>query len=437
MDPLQATRQTTAAARPSATWAGLGIESTGPVATDAASFDGTGRLTAIDLSRGNEITVSSSNPDDAASLRAVYYELGWTRDGPISVSLPGIEGRLTTRIADSQVTIRGGVSVASLALPGVFASSDTNGSRHYRAELGPLGMDIRSDQAVALLDAASEATAATYAAAARAGDAVVGAFESARAGVAGAWRWATGSPQATVPARLPTPRDGGEVLREARFLAPLAEAAYAGSPTPANATREPIDGLFRSDDGFHADLFRTSKEGRETVVLAFRGTDDLADGVTNAEHIAHVPSQYLQAVQVTAAIRARYPDADLVLVGHSLGGGLASYAGLMTGTRAYAFNAAGPQGPTAERLPSGADTTLVTHINTESDPLTGAFGPIAARPWGNTVCTIRDPAVPAGSPEFLRSLRNRTVTVAQWLEHHSMHSVVAKLAEPTTSLDCR
>jgi hypothetical protein len=443
MDPLQSTQRssgpTPSLYRSSLT--GISVEQPIHVTSDRVSFDGDGRIKALDLSQGTEIAINSANGKDSIELRATYYELALGPGGPISLSLPGFEGKLTTEIADTQVSVRGGVSLASLTAPGVFRQREADGSTRYRLEAGPLGMDFRDPESLLLLDGAAVATESIYDAASATAGAFVDAFETIGQGLGAAWRWASGTPQPTREEfRLSrtTPGDRGDVAREAMFIAPFAKAAYEGGATPPGAARENIAGLFDPSDGFSADLFRTRQNGRETFVLAFRGTDNLPDVEADVGHAAYVPSQYVQAVNLAAALRAKHPDADIILTGHSLGGGLASFAGLMTGTRAYAFNSAGPQVPTLLALPDGAQFDLVTHINTESDPLTGLAGDVAGRSWGSTVCTIREESLPAdpNAPEFRQSLRDRTVSVAQWIEHHSMNSVAAKLAESSVELDC-
>ena len=79
------------------------------------------------------------------------------------------------------------------------------------------------------------------------------------------------------------------------------------------------------------------------VVLAFAGTngaDDVNDDVLQG--VGLTPSQYDEAVAMTNEINAEAQEngETLILTGHSLGGGLATYASIQTGVPATAINSA-------------------------------------------------------------------------------------------------
>lgn len=84
------------------------------------------------------------------------------------------------------------------------------------------------------------------------------------------------------------------------------------------------------------------------VVIAYAGTepdlihhteDSLKDWGNNIpQAIGGVPEQYRQAVALASKYRAR--GENVILTGHSLGGGLASYASVVTGAPATAINSA-------------------------------------------------------------------------------------------------
>jgi hypothetical protein len=72
--------------------------------------------------------------------------------------------------------------------------------------------------------------------------------------------------------------------------------------------------------------------GRKTV-LSFSGTDNARDWIDNiGQGVAGISPQYARAVRL-----AKSSSADIV-VGHSLGGGLASYCALYCGKRAATVN---------------------------------------------------------------------------------------------------
>ena len=91
-------------------------------------------------------------------------------------------------------------------------------------------------------------------------------------------------------------------------------------------------------DGFAAALYK--RDGQ--YYLAFRGSEDeWADWEANGVQAAGFrTSQYEQAIRLTRRV-LELTGRGLTLVGHSLGGGLASAGSGATGVRAVTFNAAG------------------------------------------------------------------------------------------------
>lgn len=97
--------------------------------------------------------------------------------------------------------------------------------------------------------------------------------------------------------------------------------------------------LFTSGDGLQAWLYR-NEDG--DVVLVFRGTNPTSgrDWMNNGSQFAGLGSeQYDQAVSLARSVKAIY-GADLVIAGHSLGGGLASVAAVATDSPGITFNPA-------------------------------------------------------------------------------------------------
>ena len=114
--------------------------------------------------------------------------------------------------------------------------------------------------------------------------------------------------------------------------------------------------------GFRAKVFKIPGG----YVLAFRGTDGAnpQDWKANFKQGAgYYSEQYRQAVDLTRKLLEVIPRDKLTLVGHSLGGGLASTAARIHGLDATTFNAAGvkPESLQGYRLPH-LDTNPGGHI---------------------------------------------------------------------------
>ena len=98
---------------------------------------------------------------------------------------------------------------------------------------------------------------------------------------------------------------------------------------------------YNAQDGFQAYLYQGSNG---TYYLAFRGTEpkDFRDIMTDGRQgVGLSDSQYQQAVDLARGVKAALGPGDrLILTGHSLGGGLASYAAIRLGLEAIVFNPA-------------------------------------------------------------------------------------------------
>ncbi|MFT4196700.1 MAG: DUF2974 domain-containing protein [Pseudoxanthomonas sp.] len=98
--------------------------------------------------------------------------------------------------------------------------------------------------------------------------------------------------------------------------------------------------------GFDASFYRNA---RGNVVLAYAGSDELQDWKHDfAQGLGLDDAQYRQAIALAKAARTALGN-ELVLAGHSLGGGLAAAAALAADTPAVTFNAAGVHDGTLER----------------------------------------------------------------------------------------
>ncbi|MGH8033415.1 MAG: hypothetical protein ACREO8_13910 [Luteimonas sp.] len=106
--------------------------------------------------------------------------------------------------------------------------------------------------------------------------------------------------------------------------------------------------LENPDTGLRAGIYQNA-EGQ--TVLAFSGSNELQDwtGANFEQGVGWQNEQYDQAVQLAQQADAAFGD-NLVITGHSLGGGLAAAASLATGNAAVTFNASGVHDNSIERL---------------------------------------------------------------------------------------
>lgn len=132
-------------------------------------------------------------------------------------------------------------------------------------------------------------------------------------------------------------------------LAELAKGVYDGTGTtdyhplaPAALASLGIDPrALKGPGGFDADIYRNA-QGH--YVLAFAGTDpaSIDDWEANVQQgVGGLSAQHVQAITLAQHLAREVGSENLVLTGHSLGGGLASTASVATDVPAVTFNAAG------------------------------------------------------------------------------------------------
>lgn len=142
--------------------------------------------------------------------------------------------------------------------------------------------------------------------------------------------------------------------------------------------------------GFDAALYQDNSTGEYT--LAFRGSEadswsDIREDwlMTNAGQIfgAQVPASYEQARHLTGAVKAALGE-EVMITGHSMGGGLANYAAVAHGMDYTVFNAAGLSDATISALGTQLDnySGKGVVINDQYDPLTNFGGRYNDETWG-------------------------------------------------------
>ncbi len=149
-----------------------------------------------------------------------------------------------------------------------------------------------------------------------------------------------------------------------REIGELAQNSYHAGAARKNWER--VQDFVDPDSGFAATLFKRQKGN--LYVLAFRGTEGLVDpdAVTDVAQGLGLPSeQYDLAIKLAAmaGALAERQGATLRLTGHSLGGGLATAAGLVNGQHSVVFNPAGVHRNTLSRYDASFDRAgeLVTN----------------------------------------------------------------------------
>ncbi len=131
------------------------------------------------------------------------------------------------------------------------------------------------------------------------------------------------------------------VIEQDSQLALLSKAAYGNSVLPSDWRI--IDSYELSSCGYYAVIYRNDNLNGKTV-LVFRGTEisDIRDWSNNVQnYLGFTSEQYKNAVDDALLVKDALGD-QVIITGHSLGGGLAIAAGLATGLETVTFNPAAP-----------------------------------------------------------------------------------------------
>jgi len=105
-----------------------------------------------------------------------------------------------------------------------------------------------------------------------------------------------------------------DIVQDAAQMSGL---AYSDAEIKSNGWKQITSAS--ADNGFYAKAFE--KDG--VVMIAFRGSDDVADLRVDHQILSgYLPDQFDNACEFLEKIKAQYPNAKIVVTGHSLGGGL-------------------------------------------------------------------------------------------------------------------
>jgi len=138
--------------------------------------------------------------------------------------------------------------------------------------------------------------------------------------------------------------------------------------------------LLDPKSGFKAAMYQSSFERPPKLVIAYAGTEDKKDIISDLRQgVGLKDAQYDRAMSLAKTVVKNTDPIDVETTGHSLGGGLASAATVVTGTKGYTFNAAGLHANTVKRPPYDVSRTamheqgaLIDAYRSTSDPLNNA-----------------------------------------------------------------
>lgn len=178
-----------------------------------------------------------------------------------------------------------------------------------------------------------------------------------------------------------------------------------------------------TENGFKVASFRNDK--RAELVLSFAGTDSISDFIDDIVQAAGgLNNQYNRGLSSTLAYllqEAKGQNYQVILTGHSLGGGIAAYVAQVLGLKAYTFNPA----PLNEKL---LDDTVITEIITSVSP--HIFNIVSFDEYDQY------DVVASSSGELYGTTKRLTVDTSRFnfIERHSIETILETLAETIAEL---
>ncbi|HXG83461.1 MAG TPA: Mbeg1-like protein [Pyrinomonadaceae bacterium] len=211
---------------------------------------------------------------------------------------------------------------------------------------------------------------------------------------------AAGFNRVTHPGNPNPPAAQGLKFSETKSAAGLAYDAEKGEiyTFPDGKRWQVVDVGEDNKTGFRAIALRPQDASDNRVIVAFAGTRDGKDWKNNIGQGLGLPTrQYTQAVQFADKWKAT-GGGNVILTGHSLGGGLASYASVKTGLRDTAVNSAPLALNHLGLNPRVASRITQYYVPGEALSILNAKNPLDIRP-GNQIAvqgknSILDPRSP-------------------------------------------
>lgn len=137
--------------------------------------------------------------------------------------------------------------------------------------------------------------------------------------------------------------------------------------SPASEGYKVIKSVDNKDTGFHAEVLAKGND----VIIAYRGTNltsvqDIRNDVAMARD--KIPAQATDAIKVYDQVKRDYPNSDVTVTGHSLGGSLSQIVSSVRGCEAVTFNAYGTK-DMFENSANIKEENIVNYVN-EWDSIT-------------------------------------------------------------------
>ncbi|MFN4874207.1 MAG: tyrosine-type recombinase/integrase [Akkermansiaceae bacterium] len=232
-------------------------------------------------------------------------------------------------------------------------------------------------------------------------------------------------------------------LKNCRGIEFILEMAKLAQDAYSKDTKDVPEGWKLVDSGNHESSlnWRVYRDSKGRHVIAFRGTQELLGGDLRTDVYQAVgifDKQYKEARDQLAAVARKYPNA--FVVGHSLGGGLASVFGTLHKRYTFTFNAAGIHEDTKDEYCINDDQaySLVSSfhvsgeaLNTSQDLIHSAF----LTPLGALG------AISSGGDQLPGAIGNRSVIPkgyqdANFISLHYMEAVINSL-EYLKKINCK
>ncbi|GAA4027448.1 hypothetical protein GCM10022409_09300 [Hymenobacter glaciei] len=174
--------------------------------------------------------------------------------------------------------------------------------------------------------------------------------------------------------------DLDELGNPATLRIPEPEGWHMLNPAELGAKGVSPEMLLDPKSGFKAALYQSSFERPPKLVIAYAGTEDKPDILSDLRQgVGLKDAQYDRAMSLATSVANSGDPLDMETTGHSLGGGLASAATVVTGIKSYTFNAAGLHTNTVKRAPYAVSRSvmkeqgaLIDAYRSTSDPLNNA-----------------------------------------------------------------